>query len=198
MGSLISTHRTGRKGIFLDRDGTINREVNFLRDPGQVRLLPGAADAIRRLNETGFAVVILTNQSGIARGLLDEETLDEIHRVLLTRLARRGAVVDGVYYCPHHPEEGDPPYRRRCTCRKPEKGMLHQAVQDLGIPVEGSYVIGDNERDVALAEGTPLASVLLAPKSRRPRAGTSADHVASTLAAAVDWVLSRAGRTRNL
>jgi len=190
------TLQTGRRSVFLDRDGTINREVHYLRDPKDLRLLPGAAGAIRRLNESGFAVVILTNQSGVARGFLNEEELNEIHRILLTRLARRGAIIDAIHYCPHHPEEGKPPYRRRCTCRKPAKGMVHRAVRDLGIQVQGSFVIGDSERDMELTIGTPLQSILLAPRGHPPPGGTSADHVASTLASAVDWLLARSNRSK--
>lgn len=191
MYCVTTTTRTGRPAVFLDRDGTINREVNYLSDPSQLRLLPGAADAIRRLNEAQFAVVVLTNQSGVARGLLDEDTLMAIHTRLIERIARRGAVIDAVYYCPHHPDAGEPPYRRRCDCRKPLKGMLHRAVRDLGIPVEGSYVVGDSPRDTDLALNTPLVSIRLAPRGRLPGGEAPADHVAAHLPAAVDWILAR-------
>jgi D-glycero-D-manno-heptose 1,7-bisphosphate phosphatase len=197
MMGIITSSRTGRPAAFLDRDGTINREVNYLRDPAQLRLLPGAADAIRRLNEAGFAVVVLTNQSGVARGFLDEATLETIHHRLLGRLARRGAVIDAVYYCPHHPEAGDPPYRKACDCRKPAKGMLHRAVRDLGIRIEGSVVVGDHERDVGLAAGTPLQSVRLAPGGRTAET-SAADTVVSTLTKAVDWILANRPRRRPL
>jgi D-glycero-D-manno-heptose 1,7-bisphosphate phosphatase len=183
--------RTGRPAVFLDRDGTINREVNYLCDPSQLRLLPGTADAIRRLNLAHFAVVVLTNQSAVARGLLDENTLMQIHTRLIERLARRGAVIDAVYHCPHHPEAGQPPYRRRCDCRKPLKGMLHRAVRDLGIQVEGSYVVGDSRRDTDLALNTPLVSIRLARRGRLPEDEAMSDHVAAHLPAAVDWILSR-------
>lgn len=196
MMGLITTTRTGRPAAFLDRDGTINREVNYLRNTADLRLLPGAADAVRRLNEAGYAVVVLTNQSGVARGYLDETMLRKIHRLLLTRLARRGAAIDAVYFCPHHPDEGEPPYRKACDCRKPGKGMLHRAVRDLGIRIEGSVVVGDHERDVQLASGTPLQSVRIAPRGKT-RGPSEADAVVPTLARAVDWILANRPRRRS-
>jgi D-glycero-D-manno-heptose 1,7-bisphosphate phosphatase len=190
MNGITTSCRTGRPAVFLDRDGTLVRNVEYLADPRGLRLLPGAADAVRRLNEAGFAVVVLTNQSGVARGILDEATLERIHLRLLERVARRGAVIDGIYYCPHHPDFGEGAYRRDCDCRKPAKGMLHRAVRDLGIRVEGSFVVGDGACDVGLAEGTPLRSVRLTRHGRPPADATPADHVAPTLAAAVDWILA--------
>ncbi len=189
-GILLATHRAGRRAVFLDRDGTINREVNYLSRLEDLRLLPGVADAIRRLNEADFAVVVLTNQSAVARGYLDEEMLQRIHDEMRARLARRGAIVDAVYYCPYHPE-GLAPFDRESDDRKPAKGMLHRAVRELGLRVEGSYVVGDQERDVMLAVDTPLRSVRLAPGGRTPGEGTCADHVCATLPRAVDWILAR-------
>lgn len=189
-GLLLATHRTGRRAVFLDRDGTINREVNYLSRLEDFRLLPGVSDAIRRLNEADFAVVVVTNQSAVARGFLDEPGLQRIHDAMRARLARQGAIIDAVYYCPCHPD-GLPPYDRDSDDRKPNKGMLHRAVRELGLQVEGSYVVGDQERDVMLAEDTPLTSVLLTPRGRAPGEGTSADHIAATLPKAVDWILAQ-------
>ncbi len=151
-----------RRAVFLDRDGTINVErKDWLARPDQLRLIRGAAGAIRRLNDAGFAVVVLTNQSGVARGHIRAEALQEIHRELERRLRRSGAHVDAILHCPHHPTEGRAPYRRRCRCRKPSKGMLDRAVKGLGLTLRGSWIVGDAVRDLALAEGNELTPVLV-------------------------------------
>ncbi len=116
-GEIVSV----RPAVFLDRDGTLVREVDYLRELAQLRLLPGAAGAIRTLNEAGFAVVLLTNQSGLARGYLTEAEFHEIHGELERRLARQGAHLDGMYYCPHLPDATVPEYRCECSCRKPPR-----------------------------------------------------------------------------
>lgn len=176
--------RPGRRAVFLDRDGTLVRDVPYLAEPRGLRLLRGAAAAVRRLREAGFAVVLLTNQSGVGRGRIDPDTLTAIHGELRRRLLRHGTELDGIYVCPHRPGEG-------CGCRKPAKGLLHRAVRELGLEVEGSFVVGDRESDVALAAGTPLKAILLRPRGRRPRGGTAADHVTSSLARAADWILAQ-------
>ncbi|MFH0946673.1 MAG: HAD-IIIA family hydrolase [Planctomycetota bacterium] len=151
-----------RPAAFLDRDGTllVERE-GWLTRPEQVRLLPGAGGAIRRLNAAGVAVVILTNQSAVARGHLSEKRLGQIHREMERRLQRHGARIDAVYYCPHHPTLGRGPYRKRCTCRKPGKGMLQQAARDLDLTFRGSFVIGDDLRDLELTRNSTLRPVLV-------------------------------------
>src|SRR5262245_49590223 len=150
-----------RSGLFLDRDGTINEEVDFLTDPLDLRLIPGAADAIREANESGFKVFVITNQSGIARGLLTEERLGEIHAALVSKLAESRAKIDAIYYCPHHPDLGQPPYRRECDCRKPKTGMIDQAVRSYGIDVRKSFVIGDRMIDVQTGNNSGATSVLV-------------------------------------
>jgi histidinol-phosphate phosphatase family protein len=132
------------KAVFLDRDGTIARDVPYCSRPEDFELLPGAADGIKLLNEHGFKVVVVTNQSGIARGYFTEGTLAEIHDKMITLLAEHGAHVDAIYYCPHHPDDN-------CDCRKPKPKMVLQAAIDLDIDLSQSYVIGDNEMDVELA-----------------------------------------------
>lgn len=138
--------------VFLDRDGTILHEIDYLADPEQVSLLPGSAEAIRSLNEAGFKVVVATNQSGIARGLLDEQVLDEIHAVMLAELERGGAHIDRIEFCPHHPDHDGVDSPRR----KPAPGMLLDAARALDLDLARSWTVGDAERDVAagLAAGT--------------------------------------------
>ena len=132
------------RAVFVDRDGTINRDVPYCSRPEDFELLPGAAEAIRLLNEHSFKVVVITNQSGIARGYFTEEMLAKIHDKMRSELAKHGAHVDAIYYCPHHPDDN-------CECRKPKPKMVLQAARDLQIDLSQSYVVGDAEMDVELA-----------------------------------------------
>lgn len=150
-----------RKAVFLDRDGVINREVGVLSDVTRLRLLPGVAGAIRKLNQQGFLVVIVTNQPVVARGWLDEEGVKEMNNLLLKRLEKKGAKIDAVYYCPHHPEATLEQYRKRCLCRKPEAGMVFKATQDLNIDLEKSFMVGDMSQDVLAGERAGLKTVLV-------------------------------------
>ncbi|MBI5476385.1 MAG: HAD family hydrolase [Ignavibacteriales bacterium] len=150
-----------RIGIFLDRDGTIIEEVNYLSSPKELHLLPRSAEAIKIANDLGLKVIIATNQSGIARGILTEEQLEVIHNALIENLRRNGANIDGVYYCPHHPDTGLPEYRKDCTCRKPKPGMILQASKDFEIEISKSYLIGDKAIDVETASACGTTSILV-------------------------------------
>jgi len=185
-----------RPAVFLDRDGTIVREADYMRSVSQLRLLPGAAEAIRRLNEAGFAIVVTTNQSGIARGLLTEADLAEIHAALTNRLARRGARLDGIYYCPHHPQAALPAYRKRCRCRKPAPGLLLRAARELGLDLSRSFAVGDSRRDVEAGKRAGCSTILVrtgygAEAAGAPGGESTPDHVADSLAHAVPWILER-------
>jgi len=162
-----------RRAAFLDRDGTLNVERGWVRSSRDLRLLPGAGVAVRRLNEAGFAVVLVTNQSGVGRGLFSEADLTAIHQDLRRRLRRFGATIDAIYYCPHHPTAGAGRYRRRCLCRKPAKGMIERAVHDLDLALSGSYVIGDDVRDLQLATGSALRPILVRTGKGREREATA-------------------------
>ena len=143
--------RNPRPAIFLDRDGTITREVNLLHDAGQLQLIEGAADAIRKINASDYLAVVVTNQPVIARNLCSIEELEFIHATMETMLGRDHAYLNAIYYCPHHPDSGYPEERReykiRCNCRKPEPGMLLKAAKDWNIDLARSYMIGDSTRD---------------------------------------------------
>jgi D-glycero-D-manno-heptose 1,7-bisphosphate phosphatase len=185
-----------RPAVFLDRDGTVVREVDYMRSPEQLRLLPRAAASIRRLNEAGFAVVLTTNQSGIARGLLTEGDLANIHSLLERRLARRGAALDAIYYCPHHPEAATPEYRRRCRCRKPGAGMLLRAAKDLDLDLAASFAVGDSTRDLEAGRRAACRTVLVRTGYGRTTEenGTEAagaDCIADDLSEAVIWILTQ-------
>lgn len=141
-----------KKAVFIDRDGTITKDVPFCSRPEDLELVDGAAQSIKKLNDAGFLVIMITDQSGIGRGYFTEDTLNKIHKKMKQDLAKKGARVDGIYYCPHHPDDN-------CDCRKPKTGLIKKALQDFDISLSGSYVIGDRPRDVELAErigGIPI------------------------------------------
>lgn len=181
-----------KRAVFLDRDGTLNREVDFVENPDRLELLPGARDAVRRLRDAGFAIVVITNQSGIARGLFDETMFSRITEKLLRETEH---AITAVLHCPHHPNlQG--PYGRECACRKPKGGLVRDAVELLSLELQGSYLVGDTARDILAAEGTPLRTVYvhsgkppqaeldkLAARNVKPTAE------AMDLAAAADWIL---------
>jgi D-glycero-D-manno-heptose 1,7-bisphosphate phosphatase len=141
-----SARRTG--AFFLDRDGVIVEEVEYLAQPGQLRLLPGAAAAIARLNQLGVPVVVVTNQAGVAHGYFPEERVAEVHRQLDAMLAAECARVDRYYYCPHHPTAEVAAYRVACRCRKPAAGMLERAAAELQLDLRQSYMVGDKWSDI--------------------------------------------------
>ena len=150
-----------RPAVFLDRDGTLNVDVHYLSAPSKLELLPGASRALRRLAQAGFVIVVVTNQSGVARGKLDEATLASIHVELAAQLAEQGAGFDAVYYCPHHPSEGQPPYRAACDCRKPLPGLLTRAARELSLDLSRSWVIGDSLRDLEAGAALGVPGILV-------------------------------------
>ncbi|MBI4367220.1 MAG: HAD family hydrolase, partial [Deltaproteobacteria bacterium] len=154
-----------RPTVFLDRDGTLNVERGFLRTPEGLELLPNVGPALRSLRQAGFQLVVLTNQPVIARGEASEAVVTDIHRRLEWELGKEGAYLDGVYFCPHHPDRGFPGERAElkiaCDCRKPGTGLFERACRDLHVDVEGSWMIGDQTRDIELARRARLHSVLV-------------------------------------
>ncbi len=149
------------RAAFVDRDGTLIREVGYLSRIDQIELLPRVAEAILILQSYGLKVVMVTNQSAVARGLLNEQGLDGIHREIGIRLSGEGASLDGIYYCPHHPTEGRDPYRVSCECRKPKPGMVHRACSELGLTAVGSYLVGDQISDIMLADQVGAKGLLI-------------------------------------
>ena len=145
-----------RRAIFLDRDGTLNVEVNYLHRIEDLELVPGAAEAVRALSRAGFLAVVVTNQAGIARGYYDEAALHTLHEEMQRRLAAEGARIDAFYFCPHHPEFGG-----ACECRKPAAGMLSQAAQDHGIDLARSWLIGDTSGDIGAGCAVGCRTVLV-------------------------------------
>jgi D-glycero-D-manno-heptose 1,7-bisphosphate phosphatase len=187
-----------RRALLIDRDGTVCEDVGYLDQPQALHVLPGAAEALVAAERAGFQIVLVTNQAGVGHGRFDELTLDSIHDRLRELLGERGARVDGIYYCPHHPEALLARYRLDCACRKPKPGMLLRARDEMGIDLASSYLVGDHPRDIAAGAAAGATSVLvLTGHGRRmwletPRPpDVRPDHVADDLAAAVQWILER-------
>ncbi len=148
-------------GVFFDRDGTINVDLDYLADPDKLQLIPGAAKAIKEANELGVRVFVITNQSGVARGLYREEDVLAVHHRLERVLKDSGARIDALFYCPHHPDYGIAPYRKVCKCRKPSTGMLREAQKSFGIDLRASFVVGDKCTDVKTGKNAGCGTVLV-------------------------------------
>jgi histidinol-phosphate phosphatase family protein len=175
--------------VYLDRDGTLNFDPGYLNRPDQLQLLPGVGQAVARLNRAGFRAVVLSNQSGVARGLITKEQLDAVHLRLRELLAEDGARLDGIFICPHHPEEA-------CACRKPAPGLVVRAQQELGLAPDRAIVIGDKASDVELARNIGATAVFVSsghhPEEEQARMVDRSlvpDFTARDLAGAVEWIL---------
>jgi len=184
--------------VFLDRDGTMNRDPGYVKTPEELELFPGVVEAVARLNRAGARVVTITNQSGIARGLLTTSTLEQIHDRLRSLLKAGGACLDGIYVCPHAPDEG-------CGCRKPGTALVERAVADLGLDLSGAYVVGDQKRDMELAVRIGAKSLLVTtgPTSLQALAdlqteGRQPDYVAPGMVEAVEWIIEDAKARQSL
>ena len=187
-----------REAVFLDRDGTVTEEVGYVNHLDRLKLIPGAASASSRLNRAGILVILATNQAGVARGYFPEELVGQVHRRLEELLAQEGAHLDAIYYCPHHPQVGPPPYRKSCNCRKPAGGMLLEAAEKFSIDLSRSFMVGDKITD-------PITGMRLGAKGilvltgygkgeyiyQRKNWQTQPDFIAPDLNGAVDWILTQ-------
>jgi D-glycero-D-manno-heptose 1,7-bisphosphate phosphatase len=153
--------KTNQPAVFLDRDGVVIEDSHYLGDRNRVRLIPGSAEAVARLNRAGWPVVIVTNQSGVARGLFTEDDVDDVHAHLAELLRGYGARIDAFHFCPHHPEAEIARYRADCDCRKPQPGMLLRAAGDLGIDLAASWMIGDRVTDLEAGAAVGCRTVLV-------------------------------------
>ena len=164
---IVKTKNLNKKqrAVFLDRDGTINKYVGFLRDINDFELIPGVAEAIRKINALGYLAIVATNQPVIARGDTTVIELQEIHHKMETLLGKAGAYVDAIYYCPHHPDKGYPgeisEYKIDCDCRKPKPGMLFKAAEEYNIDLSSSWMIGDSESDIIAGKTAGCKTVLI-------------------------------------
>jgi len=178
-----------QKAIFLDRDGTINKYVGFLRSPSELELIDGVADAIRLINESGYLAIVVTNQPVIARGEATVDQLQEIHNKMETLLGEQGAYIDGLYYCPHHPDKGFEGEVKElkfdCDCRKPKPGMLLTAATDFNIDLSSSWMIGDGKNDVKAGRAAGCKTVLIGENAD----GCEPDFTVTDLKTAVDRIV---------
>ncbi len=171
--------------VFLDRDGTINEDTGYIDSPERLSIIAGVSPAIKRLNSKGFKVIIITNQSGIARGYFSKDALDAINKRLLEVLKKQGAHLDGIYYCPHHPDDN-------CECRKPKTGMLEKAKEDLHIDFNQSYVVGDKVSDVEIARNIGGKGILVltgSGKDEKEKLIHQPAYIADDLKDAVEWII---------
>lgn len=150
-----------KKAVFIDRDGTITEEVGYLDHPDKLKLIKGSAEAIKLINDLGMKVILVTNQSGVARGYFPEQMIKNVHDCLEELLSVNGAKLDGIYFCPHHPTAGESPYRSDCECRKPKTGMIKAALQDFDIDLKHSYMIGDKMSDMEFAHNAGIKGILV-------------------------------------
>ena len=185
--------------MFLDRDGTLIEEVGYLDRVERIALYPWSIDAVRTLNRAGLCVVVVSNQSGVARGFFPESVVEGVHRHLAALLDAGGARIDAYYYCPHHPDGKVEGYARRCDCRKPGRGLVDRATREFGVDPERSFVVGDRWLDVRLARAVGARGLLVrtglgSTEEANPPEDLRADAVADNLIEAVGWIL----RTRNL
>jgi D-glycero-D-manno-heptose 1,7-bisphosphate phosphatase len=185
-----------RPAVFLDRDGTINEQMGYINHTCRFQLLPGAAEAIKQLNDVKIPVVVISNQSGLARGYFPEELLVEVHEKMNRLLAEKGAHVDGIYYCPHHPEAKEERFRAACSCRKPKPGLVLEAAEQLNLDPRRSYVVGDRWSDIKTAANCGAKSVLVRTGYGRgdeqyigPQQKIQPDYIAEDLMEAVAWIL---------
>lgn len=192
-----------RKAVFMDRDGTVNHEVGYMVHPDRSALLPRSTEAIRRLRAAGFATFVMTNQSGVARGLFSEEIVEEVHRRLCERLAASGVGMDGIYFCPHHPREGKGPLTGPCQCRKPAPGMLLRAAKEHKLDLSRSYMIGDSGRDLGAGAAAGVVPILVLTgygrgelEYLRDRWGAEPAFIAEDLLDAARWILEREAQGR--
>lgn len=186
-----------KTAIFLDRDGVINHEVNHLSAPKQFKLIAGVGKAIKRVNQAGFLVVVITNQPVVARGDISEDELLEIHNKLDTMLGGDGAYIDRLYYCPHHPDSGFNgevvELKVVCDCRKPKPGLLLQAAEDMNISLQDSWMVGDSSADMLAGEKAGVQTILVKTgyAGKDGKYNVNPDFIVDDLSEAVDFVLSR-------
>jgi len=183
------------RAVFLDRDGTINEEMGYVNHLDRFVLLPGAVAAIRSINASGLKAVVVTNQSGAARGYFPVAFIDQVHEKMRRLFSEEGAFLDGIYICSHGPPSADP--EAGCDCRKPRPGLLLQAARDLNLDLSGSYVVGDRFQDVEMAREAGARAVLVLTGYGRgelqfvgPASPVKPDFVAADLPQAVEWILA--------
>lgn len=177
------------KAVFVDRDGTINVDVHYLDDPDKFDMYPGVGEGIKKLKDKGFKIIVITNQSGIARGYFTEKQLSDIHETMKKEFQKFYVVLDGIYYCPHHPDDN-------CNCRKPRTGLFQKAIKEHDIDVTKSYMLGDKILDVCAGKKNGARAVLVPEPhireellSNRNEWEYDPDYIADDFMGAVEWIL---------
>ena len=181
--------------VFMDRDGTINEEVGYLSRLDLLKLIPGTPEAIRLINEAGMITVVVTNQSGVARGYFSEDFVETVHRRINEMLQEQGARIDRFYFCPHHPVYGNGPYKIACSCRKPESGLFLRASEELDIDLARSYVVGDMLKDIDAGKRVGARGVLVRTGYGQNITQTDKPvYIAEDVLDAVKWILQDRGK----
>lgn len=175
------------KAIFLDRDGTLNPDPGYISDPKDYELYEGVTEALSKLQNKGYLLILITNQSGISRGLFTEEQLEAVHQKMKKLLEEGGVRLDAIYYCPHHP---DHPYKgiSVCNCRKPKPGMILKAIKDFDIDIEKSFMIGDRTSDIKIGLASGVTPICIGAK---PFEGYENITTFKCLSEAADWIVSK-------
>ena len=187
-----------RPAVFIDRDGTVNEQMGYINHLSRFVLLPGVPEAVSLLNKNNFLAIIISNQSGVARGYFPIELVNEVHAYMKTALKKKAAYIDGIFFCPHHPQGTVPEYAQECDCRKPKAGLIHQALDSFDIDMSNSYVVGDRHLDIELAQCAGLRGVIVKTgyglgdiTHILPQSQLRPDCIAQDLLDAVKWIVEK-------
>jgi D-glycero-D-manno-heptose 1,7-bisphosphate phosphatase len=187
-----------KPAVFMDRDGTINEQMGYINHLSRFIILPGVPEAIRLLNENGFLSIVVSNQSGVARGYFTEDLVERVHESLRSSLRENGSEMDDFFFCPHYPRGSLPEYCFECDCRKPKTGLIDQARRKFDIHMERSYVIGDRHADIEFAHNARLKGILVKTgyglgeiEHVLPRRSLKPEYIAEDLLDAVKWILKK-------
>lgn len=190
-----TSSKARKKAIFLDRDGVLNVEKTFVLTPEDMELYPHTGEAVRKINESSYLAIVVTNQSAVARNYITLDELKSIHDEMYRQLKLSGAYIDGLYFCPHREHLDDPPEDTRfivdCECRKPKPGMLRQAAGDFGLDLEGSYLVGDSVRDIQAGKRAGCTTIGLRTGHALKGLEDPPDHIFDDLQQAVDFILDK-------
>ena len=186
----------GASAVFLDRDGTLNEEGGYINHVDRLKLIDGAAEAVALLGRHGLKTIVVTNQAGVARGYYPAEHIPKLHDRLCTLLKEQGAELDAIYYCPHHPDVGEAPFRQDCACRKPKLGMIRRAEKELSVDATRSYMVGDKISDVEFGRKAGCKSILVLTgygkgelEYHRDRLDGEPDYIADDILDAAKWIV---------
>ena len=186
------------RAVFLDRDGTINMDYGYINHPEKIDLISGAGEAIKKLNDAGFKVIVVSNQAGIARGLATEDQVQSCNKTVLKKVLNTGGIIDAIYYCPHHTEHGTHPFKQKCNCRKPDIGMITEAQKKFNLDLSKSFMVGDKTTDIEMGKNAGLKTVFVLTgkgEGQKPLLNEkklTPDHIGKDITEAVDWIIGKA------